>query len=80
VRNLLIVSEAITRSALLRRESRGAHSRLDHPGTDAALGKVNFCVKPAGAGMSVEPTPLPAVPAEVQTMLHDAAQPAGAKA
>jgi succinate dehydrogenase / fumarate reductase flavoprotein subunit len=80
VRNLLIVSEAITRAALLRRESRGAHSRLDHPGVDAALGKVNFRVKQTASGMSVEPTPLPAVPAEVQMLLHDAAQPAGAKA
>ena len=31
LRHMIIVSEAITRSALLRRESRGAHSRLDHP-------------------------------------------------
>jgi succinate dehydrogenase / fumarate reductase flavoprotein subunit len=80
VRNLLIVSEAITRAALLRRESRGAHSRLDHPGPDAALGKVNFRIKQTDAGMSVEPAPLPAVPADVQTMLNDTAQPAGAKA
>ena len=29
--NLLTVSEAIARSALLRKESRGAHSRLDFP-------------------------------------------------
>jgi len=79
VQNLLMVSEAITRSALLRRESRGAHSRLDHPGPDAALGKVNFRVKHTDAGMSVEPTPLPAVPPDVQLLLHDAAQPAGAK-
>ena len=34
--NLLTVSEAITRSALQRTESRGAHSRLDHPDTDDA--------------------------------------------
>ena len=36
VRNLLVVSEAITRSALQRTESRGAHSRLDFPETDEA--------------------------------------------
>ena len=34
--NLLTVSEAVARSALLRTESRGAHSRLDHPATDEA--------------------------------------------
>src|SRR5204863_13760 len=36
LRNLLVVSEAITRSALQRTESRGAHSRIDHPETDQA--------------------------------------------
>ena len=42
LRNLLIVSEAVTRSARLRTESRGAHSRLDFPATDdAALGRTS---------------------------------------
>ena len=36
LRNLLIVSEAITRLALQRTDSRGAHSRLDFPETDQA--------------------------------------------
>ena len=31
LRNMLIVSEAVARAALLRQESRGAHSRLDFP-------------------------------------------------
>ena len=39
--NILIVSEAITRSALERTESRGAHSRLDHPDPDEAWGRRN---------------------------------------
>ncbi len=34
VGNLLTVSEAITRSARQRTESRGAHSRLDFPETN----------------------------------------------
>ncbi len=59
LRNMLTVSEAITRSALLRRESRGAHSRLDFTTTDPALGKVNMCVRPRGDAMEVSPTPLP---------------------
>jgi len=72
LQNLLIVSEALTRSALLRRESRGAHSRLDHPQLDAELGKVNVRVRRAGNGMSVDLTPLPEMPAELRTLFEPA--------
>jgi succinate dehydrogenase / fumarate reductase flavoprotein subunit len=72
LRNMITVSEAITHSALLRKESRGAHSRLDHTAMDPALGTVNFCVRRGAAGMSIEPTPLPAMPAELKA-LFDAA-------
>lgn len=34
LRNMVQVCEAAVRSALLRRESRGAHQRLDHPDLD----------------------------------------------
>jgi succinate dehydrogenase / fumarate reductase flavoprotein subunit len=74
--NMLTVSEAITRSALLRRESRGAHSRLDHPGPDAALGKVNMCaVRGADGRMQVSPTALPAMPAELAAFFEPAPAP-----
>jgi succinate dehydrogenase / fumarate reductase flavoprotein subunit len=45
LRNLLIVSEAITRSALQRKESRGAHSRLDYTDPDPAWGGKNSIVR-----------------------------------
>ncbi len=43
--NLLTVSEAITRSAIERRESRGGHFREDYPDKDAAFGTFNFVVR-----------------------------------
>ncbi|HVV08663.1 fumarate reductase/succinate dehydrogenase flavoprotein subunit [Amycolatopsis sp.] len=35
LRNMLVVSECVARAALLRTESRGGHTRDDHPGMDA---------------------------------------------
>ena len=53
--NLLTVSEMVARSAHGRRESRGAHSRLDHPDKDEQLGNVNTIISRSGDGsMSVE--------------------------
>jgi succinate dehydrogenase / fumarate reductase flavoprotein subunit len=71
LRNMLTVSEAITRSALLRKESRGAHSRLDFTAMDPALAKVNMCVRPRGEGMDVAPTPLPEMPAELKALFEE---------
>jgi succinate dehydrogenase flavoprotein subunit len=73
--NLLSVSEAITRSALLRTESRGAHSRLDHPQTDPALGKVNMCAVQVDGAMRVSPTPLPQMPSDLAALFEQAAEP-----
>ena len=70
--NMLTVSEAITRSAVLRKESRGAHSRLDFPNPDAVLGKVNMSVSKVGEAMRVDPTPLPEMPAELEELLEPA--------
>jgi succinate dehydrogenase / fumarate reductase flavoprotein subunit len=68
--NMITVSEAITRSASLRRESRGAHSRLDFPGPDAALGQVNFCVTKTPSAMRVAPSPLPQMPPELKLLFE----------
>jgi succinate dehydrogenase / fumarate reductase flavoprotein subunit len=71
LRNLLIVSEAITRLALQRTESRGAHSRLDFPETDqAGWGGRNGVVRRREDGsMDVTTTKLPAMPDELGALL-----------
>jgi len=74
VRNLITVSEAIARSALLRKESRGAHSRLDYPGLDPAASIFNLCAVSTAAGMRVSPTPLPVMPAELKALFEPAKQ------
>ena len=43
--NMLEVSEAITRAALLRKESRGAQFREDFPDKDPEWGKYNIVVR-----------------------------------
>lgn len=53
--NLLVISEAITRSALSRKESRGGHFREDYPDKDPEAGKFNTVVKKGADGsMTVE--------------------------
>ena len=52
---LMLVTEAVTRAALLREESRGAHSRLDFPATSDDWGDHNVVVAKSEDGtMHVE--------------------------
>ncbi|HEX2626066.1 MAG TPA: fumarate reductase/succinate dehydrogenase flavoprotein subunit [Candidatus Limnocylindrales bacterium] len=71
LRNLLIVSEAITRLALQRTESRGAHSRLDFPETNQKdWGGRNGVVRRRADGtMDVTTTALPQMSDELQALL-----------
>jgi len=50
LKNLLLVAEMVARSALSRKESRGAHSREDHPAKDENEAKVNTVLKRASDG------------------------------
>jgi succinate dehydrogenase / fumarate reductase flavoprotein subunit len=63
MRSLLVTSEAVTRAALMREESRGAHTRLDHPGESAEWVKYNVIIKKGANGMEVEKRPKPECPA-----------------
>ncbi|MGH3764407.1 MAG: fumarate reductase/succinate dehydrogenase flavoprotein subunit [Pseudonocardiaceae bacterium] len=55
LRNMLVVSECIARAALERTESRGGHTRDDHPVMDAEWRNVLLvCSQDAEAGVHVE--------------------------
>mgnify|MGYP001186776639 FL=1 len=55
ISNIIIASEAVAKSALLREESRGAHTRLDFEGEREEWGNINIVVRNAEDGsMEVE--------------------------
>jgi succinate dehydrogenase / fumarate reductase flavoprotein subunit len=69
VRNMLIVSEAVARSAKERRESRGAHSRIDFPDPDPAWAKQNIAARLDGETMEIVTTPLPAMRDDLRQLI-----------
>jgi succinate dehydrogenase / fumarate reductase flavoprotein subunit len=69
--SMLSVSEAITRAAIERKESRGGHTREDYPGTDPQLGGVNIVVRRRGEEISVAQEPLPQMPDEIKALLEE---------
>jgi len=70
--NLLNVSEAITRSAIERRESRGGHFREDHPGKSDEFGTINIVVRRAeDGGMEVTRVPIPPMPEELKRVVEE---------
>jgi succinate dehydrogenase / fumarate reductase flavoprotein subunit len=70
--NLLTVSEAITRAALFRKESRGAQFREDFPDKDPDWGKCNIVVKRGADGaMSVEKRLVQALPDELKAVIEE---------
>jgi succinate dehydrogenase / fumarate reductase flavoprotein subunit len=72
LKSLLTVSEAITRAAIERKESRGGHFRDDFPGKDAAEGKVSIVVrKGADGSMQVLREPIPDMPAELKQVVEE---------
>lgn len=70
--NLLVVSEAITLSALERKESRGAQFREDHPQKTDEFSKVNIVLKKGREGsMQVRREAIPPMPAELRQIIEE---------
>jgi succinate dehydrogenase / fumarate reductase flavoprotein subunit len=74
LKSMLTVSEAVARSALARKESRGAHSRTDFPKTDPEWGRRNIVVARTDDGMRLSDRPLPEPPAELKALLREGEQ------
>jgi succinate dehydrogenase / fumarate reductase flavoprotein subunit len=70
--NMMIVSEAITRAALLRKESRGAQFREDFPNKDSEWGKYNIVISRGADGeMQVERRALTPMPEELKKVVEE---------
>ena len=68
---MLTVSEAVVRSALERRESRGAHTRIDYPDSDPALGRTNLLLRCSEGRMTTATQPVSEPPDELRQLIEE---------
>ncbi|HEX2441783.1 MAG TPA: fumarate reductase/succinate dehydrogenase flavoprotein subunit [Methylomirabilota bacterium] len=71
LRSLLTVAECSAAAALERKESRGGHTRDDHPYTDDTWGKVNVVLRLRDGRVQVSREPLPEMPAELKALFQE---------
>jgi succinate dehydrogenase / fumarate reductase flavoprotein subunit len=63
--NMLLVAESTAKSALLREESRGGHTRDDFPGMNNKWRQVNHIASFDGNQVNIKAQPLPMLPKEL---------------
>ena len=72
LRHLLTVSEAITRCAIERKESRGGHFRDDYPEKSTEFGAFNLIVKKGSNGeMQLDRDSIAAMPQELKAIIEE---------
>ncbi|HET7465341.1 MAG TPA: FAD-binding protein [Candidatus Dormibacteraeota bacterium] len=70
LRSMLVNAEALLRSALERKESRGAHARSDYPKLDDEMARVNFITFKSPEGMDVRAETIPPMPDYLAEAVH----------
>jgi succinate dehydrogenase / fumarate reductase flavoprotein subunit len=71
LRNLLMVSECIARSAIERKESRGGHFRDDFPGKSDEFGNVNIITAKSNGEMKIRRDPIKEMPPELKQIIEE---------
>jgi succinate dehydrogenase / fumarate reductase flavoprotein subunit len=71
VKNMALIAETIATSALLREESRGAHTRVDFPNYSESLVKGNMISRFDGQKISVQFVEQPPMPSELQEIVQE---------
>jgi succinate dehydrogenase / fumarate reductase, flavoprotein subunit len=71
VKHMVRIAETIVRSALLRRESRGAHTRVDYPESSEELQKMNTITRSVGGEISVGFVGRPSLPDELAEIVFE---------
>jgi succinate dehydrogenase flavoprotein subunit len=73
---MITVCKSVTLGAIMRKESRGGHTREDYPNPDPELGKINFAQHSDGGNWDspvvVEESPILILPPELKALLEEA--------
>jgi succinate dehydrogenase / fumarate reductase flavoprotein subunit len=69
LKSMLTVSEAVAVSAQARKESRGAHSRIDYPNYDESWARHHNIIVRDGDRMTLKQSPVPEMPVDLKEIV-----------